>query len=655
MKSIKFISVLFILFLASCSGFRPFEDDEAIKIFLENEEQVVMGVENWEGTRDCSSHAYLNKTPSGLLFTIEVYDDSIKTGEAESYMNDGVELYFDFRPPRLRKRNIYEKGVLQAVILPEPGKKQMAPIQWFPETYNTAIPGTRAYTELRDSGYVLQVSIPFSGLKRHHFWPRQTFFLDVAINDADTGARESQLMWKGKSDNWNNPHNFEQVSFNGLSETDIRKPNFLFIFTDQQTISAMSAYGNPYLQTPNMDALADYGYSFTKSYCTSPVSSPSRSSLLTGKMPHETGVNYNEMPIDSGLNNMGDFFKKAGYTTTWAGKWNLPESYPQSSHNQVSGFRLLSFLEDQNISELGEKTDGPVANAVVKFLMGRNREPFLLAVSLHNPHDICSLPGNEDAYLKPVNSESAPPLPSNHFISYKEPEFVSNSRKRENYGNEILLTQDYTENDWRNYLYQYYRMTEMADREIGNIISALEKGGYDENTIIIFTSDHGDGATAHKWATKLSLYEESVKVPMIVCRFSHHDKGIRDDVRLVSGIDILPTMMDYAGIEIPNDIRGISMKALIENPDTILRKYVVTELAIDPEDSTKTGRMITDGSYKYMIYSYGKNPEQLFNLITDEGETRNLAGLNEYARIKKKLRNALKDWIAETNDTFILK
>ncbi|MGC9343365.1 MAG: sugar-binding protein, partial [Bacteroidales bacterium] len=102
MNKIIFIAGLITLMLTGCTGFRPFNDEEAIKIMINQEDQVVVGNDLWEGSSDCSAKAYLNKTSSTLLFTIEVFDDSLRTGAAQSYMNDGVELYFDFRPPRLR-------------------------------------------------------------------------------------------------------------------------------------------------------------------------------------------------------------------------------------------------------------------------------------------------------------------------------------------------------------------------------------------------------------------------------------------------------------------------------------------------------------------------------------------------------------------------
>lgn len=470
--------------LSSCSGFRTFEAEEAIQVFINDSSQVVMGREAWQGPKDCSTHGYLNLTPAGLLFTIEVYDDSVKTGNPQPYLNDGVELYFDFRPPRLRENNFYQKGVFQAVILPDPGKNQLAPIEWYPKSYDSGIPGTRAYTELRDSGYVVQVSIPYSSLKRNHYWPRTHFYMDIAVNDADTGSRESQVMWAGKADNWNNPHNFKAVSFNeGEDEQRRERPNFLLILTDQQTMQAMSAYGNRYLQTPNMDALAKYGIRFTKSYCTSPVCSPSRSSLITGRMPHETGVNYNDQAPNSAILNIGQMLRDEGYETVWGGKWNLPENYPHTLSGSVPGFRLLDFLEAEKTTGRGDDTDQPLAEAVTRYLKGRKKQPFMLAVSFHNPHDICALPPKPSAFPYPANMQSTPPLPQNFSIDPLEPEFIKDARTRTSYGNEIAFTHSFSENDWRNYLYHYYRMVERVDAEIGKVIQALEAEGLDENTL----------------------------------------------------------------------------------------------------------------------------------------------------------------------------
>lgn len=648
-----FIFIVVLLFISSCSGFRPFKDEEAIQINLFRESQLVMGNDAWDGTQDCSAHAYLNKTTSGLLFTIEVYDDSVKTGNPESYMNDGVELYMDLRPPRLRENNYYEEGVFQAIILPDPGKKQIAPIEWYPKNYDSDIPGTRAFTELRDSGYVVQVSIPYSSLKRNHYWPRDHFYFDVAVNDADTGSRESQMMWAGGRDNWDNPHNFKDVAFEEQLKKE-QRPNLLLILTDQLTMNAISAYGNPYLHTPYMDDLARYGIRFTRSYCTAPVSGPSKSSIITGLMPHQTGVNYNGQSPDSSLKNLGQMLKDAGYETTWAGKWHLPEMFPHVSHTKVPGFKLIDFIEEDKVTGRGTNTDAELASEVVKHIKGRRKKPFMLAVSFQLPNDITAFPAKPSAFPSPVNINSTPPLPDNFIIDQTEPEFLQDARVRGNYENQISLTSDFSPDMWRNYLHHYYHMVEKTDNEIGKIIRALESGGMDQNTLIIFTAVNGEGAASHQWAGNLSLYEECVKVPLIVTWFGKTEQKV-DELNLISGLDITPTLLDYAGVTVPASLMGKSLRGLIENPDTVWRDYLVTELAIDPQDSSKTGRMITDGRYKYNIYSYGSRNEQLFDLVRDPGETRNLAYTPAYAEIKRRLRQELEEWIRSTGDYFSYK
>ncbi|MFW5645338.1 MAG: sulfatase-like hydrolase/transferase [Bacteroidota bacterium] len=650
MKTVKIILLIILPWITSCSGFRPFNDEEAVKISIYNPSQVVIGKDSWQGREDCSAHAYLNKTTAGLLFTIEVYDDSIRTGNPASYMNDGIELYMDLRPPRLRENNYYQQGVFQAVILPEPGKKQIAPVEWFPKNYDSSIPGTRAYTELRDSGYVVQVSIPYSSLRRKHYWPRNSFYFDVAINDADTGRRESQMMWAGESDNWKNPHNFANVSFD---ENIIEKerPNIVLILTDQQTIGALSAYGNPYLSTPFMDALAKYGIRFTNSYCTAPVSGPSRSSIITGRMPHETQVNYNGQSPDSSILTLGQMLKEEGYETTWAGKWHLPELFPHTNQRNVPGFELLDFTEEETISYRGDDTDKALAEEVVKHIKGRRREPFLLVVSFQNPGDISAFPFKPSAFPPPANIQSTPPLPDNFTINPLEPGFLQDARNRTSYENSISQTSNFGPADWRNYLHHYYQRIEKVDAEIGRIIKALEYEGMDQNTLIVFTSTNGEGAASHQWAGNLSLYQECVRVPLIITRFGKTESRT-DNENLVSGLDITPTLLDYAEAQIPVSLRGKSLRGIIEKPDTIWRDYLVTELAIDPQDSSKTGRMITDKRYKYNIYSYGNRNEQLFDLAKDPGEARNLAYNPAYAEIKRRLRQELKEWIRRTGDHF---
>lgn len=126
-----------------------------------------------------------------------------------------------------------------------------------------------------------------------------------------------------------------------------KRPHIILIFTDQQNVNAMSAAGNPFLCTPNMDALANDGIRFTNVYCTSPVSGPSRASIVTGLMAREAGVEWNDnSKLGEGIQTVGDLLGENGYRTVWAGKWHIPEIYPQRSKDSVKylhGFELLPF------------------------------------------------------------------------------------------------------------------------------------------------------------------------------------------------------------------------------------------------------------------------------------------------------------------------
>jgi arylsulfatase A-like enzyme len=461
------------------------------------------------------------------------------------------------------------------------------------------------------------------------------------------------------------------------------RPNVLLIFTDQQNINMMSAAGNPNLHTPAMDRIAEQGVMFMQSYCTSPVCGPARSSIISGRMPHETGVEWNGDAMKKGIINAGEIFRNAGYHTVWGGKWHLPESYPQRTkarQKTIKGFDMLPFHDpDKENWMLGAETDPSLTEAVVKFLNEYDKkQPFFLGVSYHNPHDICFYP-RKDGWVSPTDSlleiryygfeyqlpdvigthpshyTKLPELPENFKASPDEPTFLKNKRQyHKEYGMETKLAyEEFDELEWKGYLNAYHRLTEMVDAEIGKVLDALAENGLDENTIIVFTSDHGDGAAAHQWAAKLSLYEESSKVPMIFSWESHIPGSVKDHQHLVSQIDILPTLCDYAGIEEKPSFTGQSLRRIIEQPASEWRDYLVVELADYSPDPSRKGRMVRTADFKYNIYSKGEDNEQFFNLLDDPGECTNLARDPAYAGAIDEHRKLLKEWMDETGDSLI--
>ena len=157
------------------------------------------------------------------------------------------------------------------------------------------------------------------------------------------------------------------------------KPNIVLIITDQQTRSTISAYGNNRTHTPNMDSLAADGVAFRNSYCASPVCSPGRAAILTGQMPHTTGVNINDLPVRDGIPNIGEVFRDSGYETAWSGKWNLPESFPREA-DAIPGFLNLDW-QRQSYRDLGASMDENITDTAVRYLSEDRTQPFFLGVS----------------------------------------------------------------------------------------------------------------------------------------------------------------------------------------------------------------------------------------------------------------------------------
>lgn len=436
-----------------------------------------------------------------------------------------------------------------------------------------------------------------------------------------------------------------------------QRPNILLVFTDQQTWRAMSCAGNPCLSTPAMDRLAAEGVRFEQAYCTSPVCGPARASLLTGRMPHETGVEWNGQSMKPDIPQLGRHLRTQGYRTIWAGKWHLPESYPLragSRQRKIDGFELLPFYDPtKNYPEwgYGDVTDEPLAQAVVEFLNSTPKQPFFLGVSFHNPHDCCYLTRRPERYPSADQiTDALPPLPPNYAIADDEPEFTRQKRALDHYGDELLLSRAWGDREWQAYLWNYYRMTERVDTALEKVLQALDTTGQTNNTLILFTSDHGDGVASHRWTAKLSLYEEAVRIPFLLRWPQRIPAGRVDSTHLVSQLDVLPTLCDYAGLPAPT-CHGQSLRSIIENPQARWRPYVVTELADDNRDRSRQARMLRSSQYKYNIYSHGSGNEQLFDLKHDPGETQNLAYEPALQGIVKAHRQCLRQWMKQTHDT----
>jgi len=415
---------------------------------------------------------------------------------------------------------------------------------------------------------------------------------------------------------------------------DKKRPNVLIITTDQQRVDAMSAVGNKWVKTPNMDSLVANGVYFMNSYCPYPLCSPSRSALHTSRMPHEFGVDHNGMTIDPKTPISGQIFREAGYDTGYAGKWHCPNPYPTDG---IPGYEVLNTTTRPG--KLAQAVDEATMNAGIEFLRRKREKPFLAVVSFINPHDICLPAGATSPLLdelwkryQPPAGAELPPLPANFGDTEGLPEGFSRRPRHDGWD----------ENEWRKFAYAYYRMMEDVDRQVGQVLQALRESGQESNTLIIFTSDHGEGLASHRWTGKMMYYQEEAAVPLIVSWKGVTPAGRIDREHLVSALDMLPTICDYAGVRGPAVMRGKSLRPIIDKPQQPGHEYVVSEMANGPARSF----MVRTKKYKYMVFpaTAGEKQEMFFDLEADPGEMKNLAAQPALATEVERHRKLLADW-----------
>jgi arylsulfatase A-like enzyme len=430
------------------------------------------------------------------------------------------------------------------------------------------------------------------------------------------------------------------------------KPNILFIMTDQHFAEALSCrMGSQYIKTPALDSIAANGTFFSRAYAANPICMPARNSIFTGRYPHETGVTAN---IQTRLDpkefvNMGTYLRRAGYETAYAGKWHLCyDEKDMESH----GFETLK----------GKGLDAEIAANVVEFIRQKHDRPFLAVASFVNPHNICEYPRGEPLpngdVGPPPPLDQLPPAPANMLPAKNEPDTMTTMRKSY-HATSTFPVGNFTAEKWRELRWAYYRMIEKVDGEIGKVLAALRERGLEENTLIIFTADHGECAGAHGFNQKTVFYEESARIPLIVSLKGTTKPAVSDKLVNV-GIDVLPTMLEFAGVEKPGRLPGASLRsiALGKTPAT-WRDYVVignNMVQGGPVGLLKPateGRMIRTERYKYCVFQYGLQRESLVDLAKDPGETVDLANDPAQRKVLLEHRDLLRKFAAERGDKLV--
>jgi arylsulfatase A-like enzyme len=426
-----------------------------------------------------------------------------------------------------------------------------------------------------------------------------------------------------------------------------QRPNILFIMTDQQHAGMLSCSGNANLKTPALDRLAEEGVRFERAYVANPVCVPSRISMATGVMPGRLGVFSNGMkavvPEQVARNSLGKLMKRAGYDTFYGGKVHMcPELIPQKA-----GYDVV--VRDQREA---------LPDACIEFMRRERDRPFFAVASFINPHDICYAHaahiGEAPKTMRHVAelyrqasalpADQLPPLPVNYVIQTNEPAAIESHLSPRAVTPAGTMRKEYDERQWRIYRWIYCRLTEDVDRQIGQILDVVNESGLERTTLVVFTSDHGNMDASHRLASKGQFYEESVRVPFLMKYKGVIPAGKVNSEHLVAtGLDILPTLCDYAGIDVPDTLIGNSLREVAEgrNPES-WRRFVASENA--------WGRMIRSKRFKYCVYDDDSDRESLVDMAADPGESRNLVEEQEYHDTLAEHRRYLAQWIEDSLD-----
>ena len=453
------------------------------------------------------------------------------------------------------------------------------------------------------------------------------------------------------------------------------KPNILFIVSDDLT-ACLGSYGNEICQTPNLDRLASEGVQFDRAYCQYPVCGASRASFMSGLYPKRNGMMGNSYTLGSyrAMNpkladhpSIGGFLRRNGYVSLRVSKiyhmgvpggieagepggddpdsWDraidvmAPETTspgvlellsPKRTHYGSNFARII--VPDDKIETQADALTATQAIAILdsrarggefsKFI--RPEEPFFLAVGFVRPHVPLVAPKSMfDLYDE--DSIPLPYVPEGDLDDLPEP-----AAAMANEGRYWL-----TEKQQKQSIAAYYASVTYMDQQVGRLLDTLDRLGQRENTIVIFTSDHGYNLGEHTMWQKLSLFEESARVPLLISAPGFEKAAGKKAQGLVELVDLYPTLLDLTGLKdkAPANLDGISLRPLLDNPDSKGKKKLAYTVTRSSGESIRTDR--------YRYNRWGKEGEELYDHQTDPKEFTNLVGMEQHSETLKRLRALL--------------
>lgn len=463
------------------------------------------------------------------------------------------------------------------------------------------------------------------------------------------------------------------------------QPNVVMIITDQQRADTMGCYGNPHIQTPNLNRLADQSFVFENAYVSQPICTPSRSTIMTGLYPHATGCVRNNIPLSADVPTIAEM-APAEYVTAYYGKWHLGNEVKRQRgfDEWVSSEDLYRqyYTEDTLLDELSDyhrylldvgiipdiENEGkntfsrelaaslPVEHTKAMFLAEKTSEfieankerPFMICVGILEPHP---------PYENPLSDMHAPDgIPFGEAFMRTPDE---NASKLHQSRATDVPPEIKTEADWRKLKARYWGNVALVDRAVEKITGALESAGVADRTIVIFTSEHGDQMGDHNILEKAVLYEESVRVPMLI-KVPWISTGKTDVKGRFSLVDLVPTLLDLIGADVPDHLHGRSRLPVLQGSDTLAGNDVVVEWNgrnLEPSQKGEEFDRIQNAWKRSLITADGwklnvgmDDRGELFDLNSDPAELRNLIDSPDHANRKSDLLARLISWQASVDD-----
>lgn len=448
-----------------------------------------------------------------------------------------------------------------------------------------------------------------------------------------------------------------------------KRPNILFIMSDDHAAHAIGCYGSRINTTPNLDRIAEGGLRLDNCFCTNSICAPSRATILAGTYSHVNGVRTLDDRFDGRTLTFPQLLQQAGYQTAVVGKWHLGHG----GIHDPTGFDYWNVLpgqgayHDPTLIEPAGRTVHPgyvtdvVTDLSLEWLRRRDPErPFLLLCHHKAPHR----PWEPDAKHAKMYEDVDIPAPSTLEDDYSD-------RARAAAAARMRVDRDLTERDlkgpapdlppeqlrawkYQRYIKDYLRCVASIDDNVGRLLDYLDAEGLAEDTLVVYTSDQGFFLGDHGWYDKRFFYEESLRMPLLA-RFPREIPAGRTDARFALNVDFAPTFLDYAGLPVPPQLQGRSLRRLLRGeatPDWQRSMYYRYFMHLAHHNVYAHYGVRTE-RYK-LIYYYETQPEpqewELFDLERDPRELHNVYGDPAYAPVVAELRAELRRLRAEIGD-----